>query len=68
MVVWWSKMIKQDGIYKRIVTVGYWRYSINKYLQEHNIHSNYLSFAINILEKMDKERYRFIDLNSMLKN
>ena len=68
MVVLWSTMVKQDGIYKRIRMVGYWRYSIDQYLQQRNIDGNYLLLARNILENLDTERYRFINLNLMLKD
>ena len=45
MIIWWSVLINDRGVTKRIGMVCYWRLSIDVYVKERSKHEKYLLFA-----------------------
>ena len=45
IVVWWSNLVQEKGLYKRVGMVGYWKTSIDQYMKQRCIHEKYLEYT-----------------------
>ena len=63
IVMWWSVLVHERDIVKRVGMVCYWRLSIDVYIKERYKHENYLLFAQKQINNIDKERHYFGNIN-----